>query len=260
MKTIRTERRGGILRILLNRPDVRNAFDETMIAELTAAFREAAESSEDLRAVLLAGEGPVFCAGADINWMRRAAEFTHEENRRDALRLAEMVEALDRIPRPTVARVQKAAFGGALGLLAACDVVVASEDAVFAFSEVRLGIAPAVIAPYVIRRIGAGATRWLLLTGERFDAATAQRIGLVHHVAPPARLDEAVEQVLSALLAGGPRAQAACKELVRQLAARPGEDHQEMTAALIAGLRVGPEGQEGLRAFLEKRPPSWKAD
>ncbi|HEU4448364.1 MAG TPA: enoyl-CoA hydratase-related protein [Gaiellaceae bacterium] len=242
MSALRVEREGPVLRITIAKPERRNAFDAALIAELTEAFADVG----DARAVVLAGDGPSFCAGADVEWQRASIDLTYEENVADALRLHRMLEAVDACPAPVVARVQGFALGGGSGLVACADVVVCGEDAVFGFTEVRLGIVPAVISPFVLRRIGPGAARRYFLTGERFGAEAAAGIGLVHEVADD--LDAAVARVAGHLLAGGPEAVRAAKRLVRE---RPeGED----TARLAAALRTGAEGQEGLRAFLEKRP------
>ena len=248
MSALRIERDGPLLRVTLAKPERRNAFDAALIAELTEAFAEVG----DARAVVLAGEGPSFCAGADVEWQRSSIDLGFEENVEDALRLYRMLEAVDECPAPVVAAVQGYALGGGSGLVACVDVAVAREDAVFGFSEVRLGIIPAVISPFVLRRIGPGPARRLFLTGERFDAHLALRVGLVHEVAPD--LDEAVERVVADLLAGGPEAVRAAKRLVRE---RPAGIE---TARIAAERRTSPEGQDGLRAFLEKRAPAWRSE
>jgi enoyl-CoA hydratase/carnithine racemase len=238
-------RDGNVLRITLDKPERRNAFDAQLIRELTEAFGDVG----DARAVVLAGNGPSFCAGADIEWHRSSIDLSFDENVEDNLRLYGMCETVDRCPAPVVARVQGYALGGGSGLVACSDVAVAAPDATFGFSEVKLGIIPSVISPFVLPKIGAHARRYFL-TGERFDAATAQRIGLVDEIA--ADLDAAVERVVDELLTSGPKAARAAKALVRE---RPGGDE---TARIAAGLRAGEEGQEGLRAFLEKRPAAWR--
>lgn len=245
MEDLRVERDGGLLRVTLARPDRRNAFDAALIAALTEAFADVG----DARAVLLAGEGPSFCAGADIEWQRSAIDLSFDENVEDALGLYKMLETIDSCPAPVVARVQGYALGGGSGLVACADVAIAAEDAAFSFSEVKLGIVPAVISPFVLSRIGGGAARRLFLTGERFDAPTALRIGLVHVVT--ADLDAEVERTLGELQTSGPHATRVAKQLIRE---RPGG---EETARIAAGLRAGEEGQEGLRAFLERRKPGW---
>jgi methylglutaconyl-CoA hydratase len=248
MPALRIERDGPIRRVVLTRPERRNAFDAALIAELTEAFADVG----DARAVLLAGEGPSFCAGADVEWQRSSIDLSYEENVADAMRLHRMLEAVHGCPAPVVARVQGHALGGGSGLVACADIVVAAQDAVFGFSEVRLGIVPAVISPFAVGRIGAGAARRFFLTGERLDAATALRIGLVHEVTDD--LDAAVESVLADLLAGGPEAVREAKRLVLE---RP---EGEETARIAARRRTSAEGQEGLRAFLEKRPPAWRSE
>jgi enoyl-CoA hydratase/carnithine racemase len=242
MSALRIERDGPVLRVTIAKPERRNAFDAALIAELTEAFAAVG----DARAVVLAGDGPSFCAGADVEWQRASIDLSYDENVTDALRLYRMLEAIDESPAPVVARIQGFALGGGAGVAACADVVVAAEDAVFGFTEVRLGIVPAVISPFVLRRIGSGPARRYFLTGERFDAEAALRIGLVHEIAPDP--DAAVARGVEHLLAGGPEAVRAAKQLVRE---RPGG---EDTAHLAARLRTSDEGQEGLRAFLEKRP------
>jgi methylglutaconyl-CoA hydratase len=245
MSALRLERDGPLLRITIARPERRNAFDAAVIAELAAAFSDVG----DTRIVILAGDGPSFCAGADVDWQRSSIDLTYEENVEDAMRLYGMMEAIDGCPAPVVARVQGYALGGGSGLVACCDIAIAGTDAVFGFSEVKLGIIPAVISPFVIPRIGSGAARRYFLTGERFDAQTALRIGLVHEVADD--LDAAVERVVGELLTSGPEAVREAKRLVREQPT--GVD----TAHIAARLRSGPEGQDGLRAFLERRKPGW---
>jgi methylglutaconyl-CoA hydratase len=246
-ENLRKEKDGDVLRITLTRPDRRNAFDAAVISELAKAFVDVGRS----RAVVLAGDGPSFSAGADVEWMRSSADLSYEENVADANALRAMLEAIDGCPAPVVARVQGHALGGGAGLVAAADIAVAAPDAVFAFSEVKLGIIPAVISPFALGKIGPSAARRYFLTGERFDAATALRIGLVHEVAED--LDGAIERVTGELLSAGPLAARWAKRLVRE---RP--DGPE-TARWIAERRTSEEGQEGLRAFLEKRKPRWRS-
>jgi methylglutaconyl-CoA hydratase len=243
---LRLERDGDVLHVTLARPERRNAFDAALIAELTQAFSDVG----DARAVVLSGEGPSFCAGADVEWQRASIELAQDENVEDAMRLYRMLEAIDSCPAPVVCRVHGHALGGGSGLVACSDVAIAWPDAVFGFSEVRLGIVPAVISPFVLPRIGRSARRYFL-SGERFDAATALRIGLVDEVTEDA--EEAVDAVVEALLAGGPEAVREAKRLVRT---RPGGIE---TAQIAAARRTSAEGQEGLRAFLDNRAPSWKA-
>ncbi|HET8894974.1 MAG TPA: enoyl-CoA hydratase-related protein [Gaiellaceae bacterium] len=246
MANLRVERDGSILRITLARADRRNAFDAELIRELAEAFVDVGR----VRAVVLAGDGASFSAGADVDWMRASVDLSTEENVADANALRRMLEAIDGCPAPVVARVQGHALGGGAGLVAASDIAVAARDAVFAFSEVKLGIIPAVISPFALAKIGPSAARRYFLTGERFDAETALRIGLVHGVADD--LDSAVDQVVGELLSAGPQAARWAKRLVRE---RP--DGPE-TARWIAERRASDEGQEGLRAFLDKRKPNWK--
>jgi methylglutaconyl-CoA hydratase len=237
---------GDVLRITLVRPERRNAFDAALISQLAEAFVDIGRA----RAVVLAGEGPSFSAGADVDWMRSSVELSYDDNLADALALRRMLEAIDGCPAPVIARVQGHALGGGAGLVACSDVVVAAPDAVFAFSEVKLGIVPAVISPFALAKIGPSAARRYFLTGERFDAETALRIGLVHEVA--ADLDAAVDRILAELRSGGPRAVRAAKRLVLD-APLDGTE----TARRIAERRTSEEGQEGLRAFVERRKPSW---
>jgi len=242
---LRIDAEGDVLRIAMARPERRNAFDAELIAELTDAFVNVG----DVRAVVLSGDGPSFSAGADVEWMRSSADLTYEENIADALRLRAMLDAIDGCPAPVVARVQGHALGGGCGLVACSDVVIAEPSAVFAFSEVKLGIVPAVISPFALAKIGPSAARRWFVTGERFAADVALRIGLVHELAD--ELDPAVDAVLSELRSAGPEAARTAKALAR--APRSAEE----TAQLIAAHRTSAEGQEGLRAFLEKRDASW---
>jgi methylglutaconyl-CoA hydratase len=248
MSTLRIERDGPWLRITMARPERRNAFDAALIAELTAAFADVG----DARAVVLAGEGPSFSAGADVEWMRSSVDLTYDENVEDALRLRRMLEAIDACPAPVIARVQGHALGGGCGLVACADIVIAEDDAQFAFSEVKLGIVPAVISPFVLAKIGVGPGRRYFVTGERFDAWTALWMGLVHEVTVD--LDRAVEDVLQQLASAGPSAARAAKELART------PHTAAETAARIAAHRTSAEGQEGLRAFLEKRRPDFSGN
>ncbi len=246
----------GVATVMLDRPEARNALNGELIAAIRDCFAALAADAA-VRAVVLTGAGDVFSAGADIAWMHAAARFTAEENERDARQMAAMFATIDRCPKPVVARVNGAAFGGGVGLVACCDVAVAVESARFSFSEVRLGIAPATIAPFVLRKIGASQARALFLTAERFDALRAKEIGLVHAIVPADELDAAVTRQTAMLLHGGPHALAAAKELVQELPGMTDGEQRAYTAALIAHLRTSPEGQEGLRAFLDRRPPSW---
>jgi methylglutaconyl-CoA hydratase len=247
---------GPLTTVTLNRPNVRNAFNEEMIAELTA-FAEAVPADGSVRAIVLRGAGSVFSAGAVVQWMSKMLGYSREENLADARRAASMFLALDRIPVPVIGRIHGAALGGGSGLAAICDVVVAADDVVFGFTEVVLGILPAMISPYVVRKIGLSAARDLCLSGARFDAGRAQAIGLVHRVVPAAELDAAVDAQLAIFRKAAPSAVAATKRLLAEVAGRRPADMLALTAEQIAAQRVSPEGQEGLRAFLEKRPAAW---
>jgi methylglutaconyl-CoA hydratase len=257
---IRVERdERGVATVSLARPQRHNALSAPLIESLATAL-ERLSADAGVRVVVLTGDGPSFCAGADIGEMRAAADATPEDNERDARRLAALLQRLDRFPRPTLARVQGNAFGGALGLVAACDIAVGAETALFSLSEVRLGIAPAMISPYVLRAIGPRHARRLCLTGERFSATAAARIGLLHEAVAADRLDATVAAVVAELLRGAPQAQAEIKALLAEVAGRDEAVDQrlaETTAKWIARLRASPEGREGLSAFLEKRPANW---
>ena len=247
MSALRIEPDGAVLRIAMARPERRNAFDASLIDELAAAFTDVG----DARVVLLSGDGPSFSAGADVEWMRSSVDLSFEENMADALRLRVMLDAIDGCPAPVVARVQGHALGGGCGLVACCDVVVAEPQAQFGFSEVKLGIVPAVISPFALAKIGTSAARRWFVTGERFTAEVALRIGLIHEVSDD--LDAAIENILGELLSAGPDAARAAKELARA------PQSAEETARRIAAHRTSAEGQEGLRAFLEKRAATWRA-
>jgi methylglutaconyl-CoA hydratase len=246
----------GILRVTLTRPHVRNAFDEEVIAALTAVARDVANDLT-LRAVVLSGAGPVFCAGADLGWMMKAVAYSRQDNLRDAEDLARMLELFDSLPVPVIGRVHGAALGGGAGLVAVCDIVVASETSVFAFSEAKLGILPAVISPYVIAKIGPSAARELFLTAARFPAARARELGLVHAVVPEADLDAAVERYIREILTSAPSAIAAAKRLIRDVHGLRPDEVIGLTTSRIAEQRVSDDGQDGMRAFLEKRKPRW---
>jgi methylglutaconyl-CoA hydratase len=256
--TLLTRRDGVVEYMTLNRPDVRNAFNETMIAELTA-WAASINADDDVRVAVIAGAGKVFSAGADITWMANALNYTHDENVQDANAAARMFAALDTLPIPLVGRVHGAALGGGAGLSAVCDVVVADESAVFGFSEVKLGILPAVISPYALAKIGRSAARELFLTGMRFNAARAKEIGLAHAVVPLDQLDAKVEMYVDEFLGAAPDAISTAKALIPRVWTRGAFDAAGLTAEAIAAQRVSKEGQEGLRAFLEKRKASWDA-
>ena len=247
MASLRTERDGDVLRVTLARPERRNALNPELISELAQAFVDVGRA----RAVVIAGEGPHFCAGADVEWMRSSIEMTHDQNVADATALGRMLEAVYTCPAPVVARVQGSALGGGSGLAACADIAVSADDTVFGFTEAKLGIIPAIISPYVLAKIGASAARRYFVTAERFDAQTALRIGLVHEVASD--LDAAVDRIVAELLTSGPKAARAAKRLVLERPQLP------ETARLTAERRTSDEGQEGLRAFLERRNPAWRS-
>ncbi len=255
-KTIRLEESKNVIRIILNRPDVRNAFNADMISEIADAFRSI-NSRDDLRVVVLTGEGKGFCAGADLNWMRDVVDYTYEENLSDSLKLAEMFHLMFSCPLPTIARVNGPAIGGGCGLAAVCDIVIASEKAVFSLSEVKIGLVPACISPYVIRRMGDKNAREYFLTGERLTAEKAKSAGLANEVAPKDKLDEAVAARVNQLLSSGPKALEWCKQLLANTPNIPEPEVGRYTAEIIAKLRMGEEGQEGMKAFFEKRKPKW---
>lgn len=244
-------------RVVLRRADLHNAFNEVMISDITQTFRELG-AREDVRVVVLAGEGKSFSAGGDINWMKKMVGYTFEENVKDANAMADMLRAIRECSKPVIARVHGNAFGGGVGLTAACDIAVALESAVFCLSEVKLGIVPAVISPFVLEKIGPGQMRRYGLTAERFSATEARRIGLIHEVfASESQMDDWIAKTCDMLKSNGPKALAAAKQIFTEVAAVPWEKVQEQTTRTIATLRASPEGQEGLRAFLEKRTPNW---
>lgn len=249
-------RDGAVATITITRPEVRNAFNDQLVGELTRCAEELA-ADRSVRCVVLAGAGPVFCAGADLGWMSRIAGYTPEEHLQDAHATARMYAALDALPAALIGSVHGAAVGGGAGLTAVCDVVVAEDETVFGFTEAKLGILPAIISPYVVAKIGASAARHLFVTGARFSAAHAREIGLVHAVVTGTEREARVAQYVREVLSSGPEAVAAIKTLVRQVDGRAAADVTGITTAAIAGRRVSAEGQEGMRAFLEKRRPSW---
>ncbi|MGO4336786.1 enoyl-CoA hydratase/isomerase family protein [Labrys sp. KB_33_2] len=254
--SLRVERNGPVAVLTLDRPEVLNAFDEALIAELTRTFAEVGADGT-VRAVLLQAEGKTFSAGADLAWMRRAADASPEDNLADARQLAELLRVVDTCSKPTLARVQGAAFGGAVGLVACCDIAIAVPQARFSLSEVRLGLIPGAISPYVVRAIGQRAARRLFLTAERFSAEDALRYGLIHEIASPETLDETVQRCLSDILAGGPEAVAAAKKLADDMAGPITAERIEESARRIATIRSSPEAREGLAAFFAKRKPGW---
>lgn len=253
---IASRREGPVEYLTLNRPDVRNAFNEHVIDELTR-WAEATSADGSVRCAVLAGAGKLFCAGADLTWMSRMVSYTREENVRDAQAMARMFSALDTLPMPLIGRIHGAALGGGAGLAAVCDIVVCDAEAVFGFTEVKLGILPAVISPYALAKVGRSAARELFLTGMRFGAQRAKEIGLVHAVVPRAELDAKVNDYVKEILGAGPEGIAAAKALIPQVWSRLAPDAMDITAAAIAARRVSPEGQEGMKAFLEKRKASW---
>ncbi len=248
----------GVASVTLNQPQIRNAFDDALIGDLTGAFRTLG-ADDNVRVVVLTGAGSAFSAGGDINWMKRMAGYDEAQNVADAMCLAEMLRTLNELPKPVVARVNGAAFAGGVGLIACCDIAVAAEEAVFAVSEVKIGLVPATIAPYLVAAIGPRAARRYCLTGESFSAAEAMRLGLVHKIAPLAALDQEVEKILSLLLAGGPLSQARAKRMIAEVAGRPvTQALMAHTSRTIAEARASDEGREGLAAFLEKRKPGFR--
>ncbi len=252
----RIENRVGY--ITLNRPEVHNAFNSALIEELRLAFEEAAlRAPDEVRAIVLAGAGRSFCAGADVNWMRESLAFTEEENIADALRMARMFDTINHAPVPVIGRIQGVALGGGVGLAAVCDIVIAAKGALFAFSEAKLGILPAVISPYVLSKIGRSHARALFLTAERFSAERALQIGLAHTIVETDGLDTEVERIVGEVMGSAPRAISRAKELIALMPTLEPEDAMQMTAETIAAMRVSSQGQEGLRAFLEKRQPEW---
>ena len=257
-ETLTVERGGRVARVWLDRPAVRNAFDAVMIRELRRGLEELGRD-DGVRVVVLSGRGPAFCAGADLNWMREIVRFSYERNLEESLDLAGALHDLYALPKPTVARVHGPAIGGGTGFVSACDIVVASTEAVFGLSEVKIGVVPAAISPYVIRRMGESRARQYFLTGERLDGRRALETGLANIVAAPGELDGAVEAVVASLLSSGPEALASAKELLRRVPGMDFEEAKRFTAEMIARLRVSAEAQEGMAAFLEKRKPKWAA-
>lgn len=258
MSAIKTEIRDGVGTVTMDRPDRHNAFDEHVIADLTAAF-EGLGQDEAVRAVVLRATGKSFSAGADLDWMRRLAAYDEAANLADARALAALMRIIDTLPKPTIALVQGAAYGGGVGLIACCDIAIATEAASFSLSEVKLGLIPAVISPYVVRAIGARAARRYVLTAERFDPVEARRLGLVHELVSSDGLDEAARQMLAALRGNGPAAVRAAKDLIAAVDGRAPAEVEEDCARRIAAIRAGDEGKDGVAAFLEKRKPGWLA-
>ena len=255
---LKVETSGAVARLTLDRPEIRNAFDDALITALTQALRML-DADDKVRAVVLAGNGPAFCAGADLNWMKRMAGYGYEQNLADARALAGMLRILDRMKKPTVARVHGPAFAGGVGLVAACDIAVGTPEAKFCLSEAKLGLSPATISPYVVRAMGERMARRYFLTAEVFDGIEAHRVGLLSHVSPSEKLDGEIDKILEHLLQGGPQALFKIKDLIRAVSSGVVDDALiDDTARRIAEIRVSPEGREGIASFLEKRKPAWK--
>ena len=255
---LKVETSGGVARVTLDRPEIRNAFDDALIAALTKALR-ALDTDDQVRAVVLAGNGPAFCAGGDLNWMKRMAGYGYEQNLQDAQALADLMKTIDRMRKPTIARVHGPAYAGGVGLVAACDIAVGVPEAKFCLSEAKIGLSPATISPYVVRAMGERMARRYFLSAEVFDGIEAHRIGLLSHVSPSEKLDGEIDEILQHLVQGGPQALDKIKDLIRTVSSGPISDPMiEDTAQRIAEIRVSPEGREGIAAFLDKRKPAWK--
>jgi len=256
METIRLEQHDTVATVVLNRPEVHNAFNATMISEMTQVFANLAQN-DGVRVVVLAGEGKSFSAGGDLNWMKQSISYTESQNKEDATNMARMFNTIDTCPKPVIAKIHGAALGGGCGLTSCADIAVASESALFGLTEVRLGIIPAAISPYVLQKIGLSNARRFFMTSERFDAHTAKNIGLVHIVTSPGKLDETVQMEVEKMMVGGPKAHGETKSLIRAVANHDPLDVLEETANRIARVRIGDEAQEGMNAFFEKRKPNW---
>jgi methylglutaconyl-CoA hydratase len=254
--TITTRRDGNVEYVTFCRPQVHNAFNSAMIYELIDLFGKL-KSDDQFRVVVLSGEGKSYCAGADLNWMREVKGFTYEQNLKESLALADMLQAIYSCPKPTIGRINGAAIGGGTGLVAVTDIAIAAERAVFSFSEVKIGVVPACISPYVIKRVGEGKARELFLSGERMTSARALSTGLVNHVVPEDELDRAVNKMIKQLLSSGPAALGVCKELIQKVPGQSVDEYKKYTAEVIARLRMSDEAQEGMDAFLNKRKPNW---
>ncbi len=257
--TVRFAREGPVARLALNRPDVRNAFNDRMLEDLREVFA-AIRDDPHIRVVVLTGEGSTFCAGADLGWMKQVVDYTYDENYEDSLNLARTLHDIYTCGKPVIGRINGAAIGGGTGLVAVCDIAIAAEDAAFAFTETKLGLTPATIAPYLLKRMGEAHLREYFLTGERFSAARAVEMGLLNAAVPADQLDAAINAKTAMILTGGPQALAAAKELIREVAERPLEENGPYTAGIIARLRTSEEGQEGMNAFFDKRKPAWRID
>lgn len=251
------EEEGRIVTLILNNPDIHNAFNEIIIKELQDCIKSLSEDPS-FSIIVLTGRGKSFCAGADLKWMKKMVDFTREENIADSKELADMFEAFYKCPKPIIGRINGSAIGGGVGLVAICDMAVASDEAKFAFSEVKLGIIPAVISPYVVPKIGLSYARELFLTGQKFDAQKAMEVGLVHYVLPKDKLDDKVNEITKLLLSSGPQAMAESKELLRRIQYMEANDYKNYTIEKISDLRASDEGQEGIGAFLSKRKPNWR--
>ncbi len=257
--TVRLTRKGFVGRVALNRPNVRNAFNDQMLEDLLEIFTSIRDDPE-IRLVVLTGEGTSFCAGADLHWMKRVVNYSYEENYEGSLNLARMLREIYACPKPVVGRINGSAVGGGTGMVAVCDIAIASEDAVFAFTETKLGLTPATISPYLLKRMGEKNLREYFLTGERFSAARAAEMGLVNAVVPANELDAAVDAKVEMIMTGGPEALAVSKELIREISERSLDENGPYTAEVIARLRVSDEGQEGMNAFLNKKKPRWAGE
>ncbi len=260
MKTILFDINGPIARITLNRPEIHNAFNDVMLSELIEVFKEIQNNKKKVRVVILTGNGKSFCAGADLHWMKRMVQYSYEENVEDSKRLSECLYRLYTLPQPTVARINGAAVGGGMGLVTGCDIAVAQEGAVFSLSEVKIGLVPACISPYVIKRAGEAKCRELFLSGERISAEKALSVGLLNEIVPLDQLDTAVDRWKQQFLKNGPEALSVCKQFLEKIPGMNLEEAMDYTADGIAKLRISQEGQEGMNAFLEKRRPSWRID
>ena len=256
--TVLFTRQGAVARVALNRPDVRNAFNDQMLEDLLEVFATVRDDP-GIRIVVLTGEGKSFCAGADLHWMKRVVDYTYEENYEDSLNLARMLREIYTCPKPVIGRINGPAIGGGTGVVAVCDIAIASEDAVFAFTETKLGLTPATISPYLLKRMGERNLREYFLTGERFAAARAAQMGLINAVVPADELDAAVDAKIGMILTGGPQALAVSKELIREISERSLDENGPYTAGVISRLRTSEEGQEGMNAFLGKKKPPWTA-
>jgi methylglutaconyl-CoA hydratase len=258
-KTVRTEKKGGVAKVIFCRPEIHNAFNDQVIDEMTFAFSKL-KTDDDVRLVVLTGEGKSFCAGADLNWMRRVKDYAYEDNLDESRRLADLLYDIYSFPKPVIGRINGAAIGGGTGFVAVTDIAVAAQSAIFSFSEVKIGVVPACISPYVVKRVGEGRAREFFLTGERLTAERALNAGLLNRVVPDEMLDATITGLVDTLMSSGPNAIAMCKELLQNVPGQTVEEFKEYTARTIAELRQSAEGQEGMDAFLNKRKPNWVSD